>query len=160
MLYYHYVVAKSVYSLAFLLISTALAPSGFVFGQSLDALNSVHQFREVAISPDGATVAWTEMILAKEGSDPRRSVIFIKDLRDPGASPRPLLKDPWSGQGLAWSRDGKLAFLSNGGTPGPLQLYIADKPGAGKPRKLTSLEGYLADPQWSPDGPSIPKLWI
>src|SRR5260370_21001592 len=138
--YYHYVVAKSVVFLGILLLSTALDPSGFVFGQSLDALNSVHQFREVAISPDGATVAWTEMILAKEGSDPRRSVIFIKDLRDPAARPRPLLKYPWSGKGLAWSRDGKLAFLSNGGTPGQLQLYTADKPGTSKPRKLNSAE--------------------
>ncbi len=145
--------AKSVFSLGFFLFSTA-------YGQSLDALNSVHQFREVALSPDGATVAWTEMILAKEGPDPRRSVIFIKDLRDPAGSPRPLLKDPWSGQGLAWSRDGKLAFLSNGGTPGQLQLYTADKPGTSKPRKLTSVEGYLADPRWSPDGRSIAVLWI
>jgi dipeptidyl aminopeptidase/acylaminoacyl peptidase len=174
-LYYHYVVAKSDFFVGqdgilppivnwlrglcsrlvyFLLFSTA------VFGQSLDALNSVHHFREVSVSPDGATVAWTEMIPVKEGADPHRSVIFIKDLHDPAASPRPLLKDPWSGQGLAWSRDGKLAFLSNGGTPGQLQLYTADKPGISAPRKLTTLEGYLADPQWSPDGRSIAMLWI
>ena len=77
-MYYHYVVAKSVVSLGFLLISTALAPSGFVFGQSLDALNTVHQFREVSISPDGAMVAWTEMILAKEGSDPRAWMVALR----------------------------------------------------------------------------------
>jgi len=51
--YYHYGVAKSVFSLGFVLFSTAL------FGQSLDELNAVHQFREVSVSPDGAMVAWT-----------------------------------------------------------------------------------------------------
>jgi dipeptidyl aminopeptidase/acylaminoacyl peptidase len=151
-------VAKSASPLAFLFIATAFAQSET--GPSLDALNAVHQFREVAMSPDGATVAWTESILAKEGNEPRRSVIFIKNLRDPAASPRQLLNDGWSGQGLAWSRDGRLALLSNGGTPGQLQLYIVGKPGTGAPRKLTKLEGYIADPQWSPDGRSIAMLWI
>lgn len=63
-------------------------------------------------------------------------------------------------QGLAWSRDGRLAFLSDAGSHGQLQLYIVDKPGHGKPRKAADFEGYVADPVWAPDGKSVAVLRI
>ncbi len=61
-------------------------------------------------------------------------------------------------QGLAWSQDGRLAFLSDAESHGQMQLYVVDKPGRGKPRKIGNFEGYVADPHWSPDGKSIAVL--
>ena len=37
---------------------------------------------------------------------------------------------------------------------------MADKPGHGKPRKVTDLKGYINAPHWSPDGRTIAILWI
>ncbi len=63
-------------------------------------------------------------------------------------------------QGLAWSQDGRLAFLSDADSHGQLQLYVVEKPGHGKPRKIGNFEGYLAGPHWSHDGKSIALLRI
>src|SRR5262249_40085926 len=41
-----------------------------------------------------------------------------------------------------------------------LDLFVADKPGRGKPRQASQVEGYLEQPQWSPDGRSLAVLWI
>lgn len=135
-------------------------PLGAAPDPALDAIAAVHQFRDVVVSPDGGMVAWTEAIPAKDGSESRRSSVFVKDLRDPGASPRAVTDASESGHGPRWSRDGKLAFLASAEATGQLQLYVAEASGQGKPRKITNLKGYLADPQWSPDGRAIAILWI
>ncbi len=62
--------------------------------------------------------------------------------------------------GLAWSQDGRLAFLSDADSHGQMQLYVVDKPGHAKPRKVGNFEGYLGDPHWSPDGKSVALLRI
>ena len=111
------------------------------------------------LSPDGATVAWTETIPATAGK-PRESFVYVKDLRDPSASPRRIGTSGESANPLAWSRDGKLAFLSSGDSSEQLQVYIAEKAGHSKPRKITDLTGYISDPHWSPDGRTIAILWI
>jgi dipeptidyl aminopeptidase/acylaminoacyl peptidase len=53
-----------------------------------------------------------------------------------------------------------LAFLSDEGSAGQSQLYVSASAGGGRPRKLTSLKGYLSSPQWSPDGRTIALLMI
>lgn len=111
----------------FLLIAVIVA--GPVDG-ALDALARVHQFREVSVSPDGSMVAWVESIPSKDGSPASRSMIYVQDLRDPAAAPRRASESPETGEGLAWSRDGKLAFLGNGDSGDQLQLYVTDRPGA------------------------------
>src|SRR5262249_30821940 len=141
------------------LISIALAYADPKLDQALNALGSVRQFRNVAVSPDGAMVAWTEMIPAKDGSESRKSAIFVKGLRDPGAI-RAVHDAAESGHSPAWSRDGRLAFLAGADAKGQLQLYVAEKPGRSKPRKVTNLAGYVADAQWSPDGNMIALLWM
>src|SRR5579864_2351543 len=127
--------------------------------RALDSLSSVHQFHQAVLSPDGATLAFAEMISAREGR-PRASFIFVKDLRDPASSPRRLGQTGESDHELAWSRDGKLVFLSTADSGDQLQVYVTDLPGRAKPRKLTDLKGYISDPQWSPDGRTIAMLWI
>ncbi len=104
--------------------------------------------------------AWIETSRANEATEATVSTVWVKDLRDASAAPRRLTDPAKSVHGLAWSRDGKLAFISSGDPAGQLQLYISDKPGRGKPRKITEIEGYLERPQWSPDGRSLAMLWI
>jgi len=154
-MYYHGVVRT-------LVVSLVLLPIAFAgpLDPALDALSRVHQFREVAVSPDGGMAAWTETSPPKDGSESNKSAIFVKDLRDTGAAARRITEVGESGQGLAWSRDGKLAFLSTIDSTEQLQLFVSDKPGRSKPRKLTNVQGYLADPKWSPDGRTIAVLWI
>ena len=105
-------------------------------------------------------MAWIESAPGKiEGELPSLS-IYVKDLRDSGAGAR-RIGDPSSmAQGLAWSQDGKLAFLSDAEAHGQMQLYVAEKPGRGKPRKIGEFKGYVESPQWSPDGKSIAVLEI
>src|SRR5580698_10088675 len=79
---------------------------------------------------------------------------FLKDLRDGSAAKR-VGESASMVQGLAWSQDGRLAFLSDAESHGQLQLYVLDKPGHGKARKIGNFEGYVSDPHWSPDGKSI-----
>ena len=129
---------------------------------ALDSLSALHEFREVALSPDHAHVAWIETSPGKAENDRPNvsSSVYLKDLRDP-AAPAKRVGDPAPMvQGLAWSQDGRLAFLSDAESHGQLQLYVVEKPGHGKARKIGNFEGYLADPHWSPDGKSIALLRI
>ena len=126
---------------------------------ALDALSALHEFREVAISPDGGKVAWVESVPGKaEGEMPSLSV-YLKDLHDTAAAKR--LGDAGSmAQGLTWSQDNRLAFLSDSDSHGQMQLYVVEKPGRGKPHKIGEIKGYVEQPQWSPDGRSIALLEI
>jgi dipeptidyl aminopeptidase/acylaminoacyl peptidase len=62
--------------------------------------------------------------------------------------------------GLSWSRDGRLAFVADMDTSGQPELYIAEKPWGRHQHKVTGILGYLAKPEWAPDGRSIALLWI
>jgi dipeptidyl aminopeptidase/acylaminoacyl peptidase len=125
----------------------------------LDSLSALHEFRDVALSPGGNWVAWVETAPGKTSGERATLSVYLKDLREQAAAKR--VGEP-SGmvQGLAWSHDGRLAFLSDAESHGQMQLYLIDKPGHGKPRKIGDFEGYVADPHWSPDGKSIALLRI
>jgi dipeptidyl aminopeptidase/acylaminoacyl peptidase len=104
--------------------------------------------------------AWIETSRGKEASESRSATIWVKDLHDSSGAPRRITEPSESVNGLAWSSDGRLAFLSSGDSSEQVQLYVCDRPGSGKPRKITNVQGYLADPQWSPDGRRIALTWI
>jgi dipeptidyl aminopeptidase/acylaminoacyl peptidase len=125
-----------------------------------NSLFALHDFREVAISPDGGRVAWIEAAPNRiEGELPSLS-IYVKDLRDAGAGAKRIADPSSMAQGLAWSADGRLAFLSDVESRGQMQLYVAEKPGRGKPRKIGEFKGYVELPKWSRDGKSIAVLEI
>ena len=145
--------------LAFLAVSMGLALAGPNANPALDQLSAVHQFRDVALSQDGSMVAWIESARSKEPGEPLRSALFVKDLHDANAAPRRIVENVESVNGLCWSKDGRLAYVATD-TGSQVQLFIAEKPGRSKPRKITNLAGYLANPQWSPDGRSIAYLWV
>ena len=106
----------------------------------------LHHYRDVAISGDGARVAW--------GDDgPHGPELFVLDWKA-GGQPRAI----GPGSHAAWSPDGRqLAFLSTRES-GQAQLWVAPATG-GAARRLTALTGYLADPAWSPDGREIALLF-
>jgi dipeptidyl aminopeptidase/acylaminoacyl peptidase len=135
-----------VLSLAVSLAAAALgaAPAPFAFDQVYDSLSATTGINEVAISPDGAHVAWVQ------------SGIYIAKLDSSAASaPRRLA----AGQSVAWAPDSRrVAFLSDSVTSGQLDLYVAAID-SGVPKKITSLTGYLAAPRWSADGNSIALLF-
>lgn len=110
------------------------------FGQTLDTaidhLFAVKRFKEVAISPDGARVAWVA-----EAADPTKTEVYV--------APNTRLGE---GHGIVWSPDSaQIAYISEG------QVYVAHA--NGKPRKLTNLSGYVSDLRWSPDGRRIALLY-
>ncbi len=145
---------------ALFLASLRLAAAPPTLDATLDSLSALHEFRQVALSPDRVYVAWIETSPGKGENDRSSHAVYFKDLRDP-SSPAKRIGDPASmAQGLAWSQDGRLAFLSDADSHGQMQLYVVEKPGHGKPRKVGNFEGYLGDPHWSPDGKSIALLRI
>ncbi len=114
----------------------------------------------MAISPDHSMVTWIETAPAKLEGDPASLSVYVKDLHDGGAQTKRVGDSTIRVQGLTWSEDGRLAFLSDAESHGQMQLYVVEKPGHGKPRKIGNFQGYVGDPHWSPDGKSIAVLLI
>ena len=73
--------------------------------------------------------AWTESSRANDGTEGANSTIWVKDLRDANAAARRVSEPAHAVHGLAWSRDGRLAFVATSDSPGQLELYVSDKPG-------------------------------
>jgi dipeptidyl aminopeptidase/acylaminoacyl peptidase len=152
----------SIFPLVLVFGSLGLSAAPVGIDAALDSLSTLHEFREVALSPDHSRVAWIETSSAKGESDkPTVSVsVFLKDLRDPSAAPKRVGDPAAMVQGLAWSQDGRLAFLSDAEMHGQMQLYVVEKPGRAKARKVGQFEGYVGEPHWAPDGKSIAVVRI
>ena len=126
-------------------------------GAILKELASVHPFNQVAISPDGKHVAWSEELI-ENGRDAGNSAIYFEDLPN-GAAVRLASAKPAAEHDLVWSPDSsRVAFLSDRDKKGQMQLYVATASGKNS-HKLTNLTGYLTDARWSHDGTRIAVLF-
>ncbi len=130
--------------------------------QAMAQLTAVRRYGEAMISPDGKSVAWVESLPTRGDAPSEGTAIYVGAVAG-GESPARLTAGTGSGaldeHNIAWSPDSRsIAFLSDAGDPGQLQLYVAPAAG-GSARKLTSLKGYLSTPQWSPDGQTIAILF-
>ena len=147
--------------LPLLLPAASAAPSPYA--RLYRELTAVRQYPEVAIAPNGQTVAWVETQTDANGEPSNRSAIFLRDAA--GSTPARRLSAAAPGvsaeeHDLAWSPDSRqVAFLSDAAHPGQLDLYVAPAAG-GAARQLTHLTGSLSDPKWSPDGLRLALLYI
>lgn len=106
-----------------LFLCAALAPASV--DRVLDELSKVQQFRGVAVSPDGARVAWVQDV--SHGG----SAIYVSELNSPSAKLRRITAEcnrtACSEHSPAWSPDGRqLAFLSDREKKGQLQIYVTE----------------------------------
>jgi dipeptidyl aminopeptidase/acylaminoacyl peptidase len=127
----------------------------------LDALNSVHTFSEVALSPDGKRVVYGTVVTGKRGgADVDVSSLWIVNARDGSGAVR-LTACPGAvcdEHGAAWSPDGAhIAFVTTDAKE-QLQIATADPSGNGV-TTITNAQGPLDTPRWSPDGKRIAFLY-
>src|ERR1043166_7593319 len=114
-------------------------------------------YGDVAISPDGARVAWVQSTAATTTKQ-----TYVREVA--GEAAARMIDTVASGDRKdstpAWSPDSKtLAFFSTAGEKGQAQLWTVNADGR-SPKKQTRLKGYAARPRWSHDGKQIAFLYI
>src|SRR5213592_1745650 len=125
--------------------------------QLTEQLGKTVLYGDIAVSPDGAHVAWVQSTAATTTKQTyirgtsRNAVATMVNIESAGERTD---FDP------AWSPDSKtLAFFSSAGQKEQRQLWAVKADGS-DPKKITDLKGYAARPQWSHDGKQIAFLYI
>jgi len=126
-------------------------------------LEHAHAFDQVAISPDGKRIAWSEAASERRGAKTLTTeAIFVAEVAGGIAGARRVTGCPrgtCDDASFVWSPDGTmLAFLTTDATSGQAQLAVAPIT-TGRARTLSAARGPLADPKWSPDGKQIAVLY-
>jgi dipeptidyl aminopeptidase/acylaminoacyl peptidase len=140
--------------LAFLLPMTLTAQN---MQQLTEQLGKTVLYGDVALSPDGANLAWVQSTAATTSKQ-----TYICETS--GNAPAKLVKLPVTGERTdfdpAWSPDSKtLAFFSSASERDQRQLWTV-KGDASDAKKITKLNGYSARPRWSHDGKQIAFQYI
>lgn len=130
----------------------------------LDHLNKTVEFAESKISPDGKYVAWTERVRNADGSESRKTAIYVSTLAAKTAPVRVTVGDgkaSYSEEEIAWRPDSKaFVFLSDRDEVRQPQVYLAETASLSKPKKLTSLKGDISSPRFSRDGSRVGFLFL
>jgi len=141
------------------------APAKAQVEEVLKGLSRSHGFGPVAISPDGALLAYVRH--GKDGSE-----LVLAPFNDPAKVTRitSAKKDgtPCGDSDPAWAPDSRhLAFLSDCQSQGQQDVYeamIGGDFGSGKPKidvqRLTQAKGEVGYPAFSPDGGHIAFLYV
>jgi len=142
--------------------SSAKPKSNPVLDDAMHGMFGVRAFPQAAISPDGKRVAWVESLPGPGNTPSSNSAIYIAATHSAAVAQRITAGDGKAARqehDVAWSADNqRIAFLSDAGSPGQLQLFIVAANG-GAPKQLTQLKGFLSAPGWSPDGKTIAMLF-
>jgi len=125
--------------------------------QLTEQLGKTVLYGDVALSPDGAHVAWVQSTAATTSKQ-----TYIRGTS--GSASAAMVNIATTGERTdfdpAWSPDSKtLAFFFSAGDAEQRQLWTATADGS-NPKKLTHLKGYAARPRWSHDGKQIAFLFI
>src|SRR6266542_3671561 len=123
----------------------------------LSELGKTVLYGDVALSPDGAHVAWVQSTAASTSKQ-----TYIRETSKD--APATLVKIPITRERTdfdpVWSPDSKtLAVFSSTGEKEQRQLWLVNADGS-NPKKITDLKGYAARPRWSYDGNQIACLYI
>jgi len=125
---------------------------------ALKGLNRGLRIDEVAISPDGKQLAWTE------GSRGEEEIRFapMEDLKKAVHVTAATKPDQHCHENdVTWAPNSKaLVFFSDCASPGDqADLYLLRLDGSA-PRRLTELKGYVESPAFSPDGTKVAFLYV
>src|SRR5437899_676160 len=123
----------------------------------LSELGKTVLYGDVALSPDGAHVAWVQSTAASTSKQ-----TYIRETSKD--APATLVKIPITRERTdfdpVWSSDSKtLAVFSSTGEKEQRQLWTVNADGS-NPKTVTHLKGYAARPRWSHDGKQIAFLHI
>jgi dipeptidyl aminopeptidase/acylaminoacyl peptidase len=125
--------------------------------QLTEQLGKTVLYGDIALSPDGARVAWAQSTAASTSKQ-----TYIRETSKD--APATLVKIPITRERTdfdpIWSSDSKtLAVFSSAGEKEQRQLWLVNADGS-NPKKITDLKGYAARPRWSHDGKQIAFLYI
>ena len=119
---------------------------------------TLHKFSDVAMAPDGGTIAAVESSVASDTAAPDgHGVVVVRTAA--GAVVRRLDPCPACDYGNpAWSPDGAtLAFVATDAAAGTATLTVATDAAV---RTVAVVHGVAQTPRWSPDGRSIAVLAV
>src|SRR5881394_4454143 len=125
--------------------------------QLTEQLGKTVLYGDLALSPDGAHLAWVQSTAATTSKQ-----TYVRETS--ANAPAKLVKLPITGErtdfDLTWSPDSNtLAFFSSAGERDQRQLWTV-KSDASDAKKITNLNGYAARPRWSHDGKQIAFFYI
>ncbi|RST31421.1 S9 family peptidase [Sphingomonas ginkgonis] len=118
------------------------------------AAPTLHQFGGLAMSPTGDRLATIENDLTSDSPTAPHARILIRSATSGAilSAIDPCAKCSYSG--LAFSRDGRLAFLARDGA----ETRLMTAPVRGATATLATINGIAQEPRWSPDGSRIALL--
>lgn len=125
-----------------------------------EAMVDLEYVSEVALSPDGKTVAYVQRVPpdALDGPAGMRSVIWVVQASPRNNQPRSFTTPSASSSAPAWSPNGKrIAFLSRRPGTSTTQVYAVPIDG-GEAEPLTDAPGNVHEFAWSPDGKRLAYL--
>lgn len=110
-----------------------------------EALWAFGRIGEAAVSPDGGKIAYTVTYYSVE-QNKSNTEVFVMDAD--GSNNTQITHTKWREANIAWTKDGKIDFLSN--ESGSMQLWQMDADGSNR-RQLTSYDGDIEGFSLSPD---------